>query len=271
MPDAWRAYFATLDGTARAGGRMFAQVHSRSLSVVLSFETRLPFDRLPEWRDVRRRPLDEQRVLLRDPEVRRRLVKAAAEAEYGRVVGAEARKPDYEWTMLMEDPCGPHRSIAEIARERGVDPVEALIELALERDLKAFFVQPLFNENLDDVLEMMKHPRSVVTFSDSGAHVSQIMDSSLQTQVLAYWVRRRRALPSARQRRARQGPTSRTGRRPRGRRAAREGRTTCRASSASRGGRRRPPGRRGPAGTRPTSRPRAGSVASPVRTASARA
>ena len=41
---------------------------------------------------------------------------------------------------------------------------------------------------------MMRHPRSVVTFSDSGAHVSQIMDSSLQTHVLAYWVRRRQAV-----------------------------------------------------------------------------
>jgi N-acyl-D-aspartate/D-glutamate deacylase len=193
-PGAWREYFALLDETARAGGRMFAQVHSRALSVVLSFETRLPFDRLPEWRELRQRPIDEQRALLRDPGVRRRLVKAAAEAEYGRVIGADARKPDYEWIMLMEDPCGPHRSIADIARARGLDPVEALIEVALERDLKTFFLQPLFNENLDDVLEMMKHPRSVVTFSDSGAHVSQIMDSSLQTQVLAYWVRRRRAL-----------------------------------------------------------------------------
>ena len=55
-------------------------------------------------------------------------------------------------------------------------------------------MQPLANENLDHVLEMMRHPRSVVTFSDSGAHVSQIMDSSLQTHVLAYWVRRRQAL-----------------------------------------------------------------------------
>ena len=44
------------------------------------------------------------------------------------------------------------------------------------------------------MLEMMRHPRSVVTFSDSGAHVSQIMDASLQTHVLAYWVRKRRAL-----------------------------------------------------------------------------
>src|SRR5262249_52032149 len=49
-PDFWRPYFDLLDETARAGGRMFAQVHSRALSVLLSFETRLPFDRLPELR-----------------------------------------------------------------------------------------------------------------------------------------------------------------------------------------------------------------------------
>jgi N-acyl-D-aspartate/D-glutamate deacylase len=39
----------------------------------------------------------------------------------------------------------------------------------------------------------MKHPRSVVTFSDSGAHVSQIMDSSLQTHLLSHWVREKQA------------------------------------------------------------------------------
>ncbi len=33
-----------------------------------------------------------------------------------------------------------------------------------------------------------------MTFSDSGAHVSQIMDSSLQTHLIAYWVRERQAL-----------------------------------------------------------------------------
>ena len=193
-PDLWRAYFDLLDETARAGGRMFAQVHSRALSVLLSFETRLPFDRLPEWRELRQRPLDEQRVALRDPGVRDKLVRAANEAEFARGVGAEMRRPDYEWIFLMEDPTGPHRSVADLARERGVDPVAAMIDLAVERDLRCFFVQPLFNENMDHVLEMMRHPRSVVTFSDSGAHVSQIMDSSLQTHVLSHWVRRRQAL-----------------------------------------------------------------------------
>src|SRR5262244_3917232 len=77
VPDVWRAYLALLDETAAAGGRMFAQVHSRSLSALLSFKTQLPFDHLPVWKELRARPLGEQRRHLRDPETRRRLVEAA--------------------------------------------------------------------------------------------------------------------------------------------------------------------------------------------------
>jgi N-acyl-D-aspartate/D-glutamate deacylase len=74
------------------------------------------------------------------------------------------------------------------------DPVDVIIDLALENHLKQFFLQPIANENQEHVLEMMKHPRAVVTFSDSGAHVSQIMDASLQTHLLSYWVRDKQAL-----------------------------------------------------------------------------
>ncbi|HCD26420.1 MAG TPA: hypothetical protein DER02_02800, partial [Gammaproteobacteria bacterium] len=79
--------------------------------------------------------------------------------------------------------------MAELAAQRGTTPVELFIDMAVERDLNMFFRQPIANEDQDHVLEMMKHPRSVVTFSDSGAHVAQIMDSSLQTHLLSYWVR----------------------------------------------------------------------------------
>src|SRR4249919_3126156 len=55
-PDLWRTYVALLEETAARGGRMFAQVHSRALTVVLSFKTQLPFDRLPVWRELRALP-----------------------------------------------------------------------------------------------------------------------------------------------------------------------------------------------------------------------
>ncbi len=193
-PDVWRTYLDLLEDTAAAGGRMFAQVHSRALSAVLSFKTQLPFDRLPVWKELRALPLEEQKRRLRDPELRGKLVAAARERDERKAIGTEARPAQYEWLLVMDTPEGPHRSVAEVARQRGCDPVEAMIDLALERDMEVFFLQPIANEDHDAALELIKHPRTVVTFSDSGAHVSQLMDASLQTHLLSYWVRAKQAL-----------------------------------------------------------------------------
>ena len=193
-PDFWRPYFDLLNETADAGGRMIAQVHSRSLSTLLSFEGNTPFDNWDVWREFRKLPLAEQQVKLRDPLIRQRLVEVASQPYTGpRVVGAEARPPEWDYIYAMDDMQFDKPSMAEEARARGVHPVELMIDMALAKDMRMFFRQPIANENQSDVLEMMKHPRSVVTFSDSGAHVSQIMDSSLQTHLLSYWVREKQA------------------------------------------------------------------------------
>ncbi|MGH8675695.1 MAG: amidohydrolase family protein, partial [Burkholderiales bacterium] len=195
-PNYWRRYFELAEETAAAGGRMFIQVHSRSLNLLLSFETNMPFDRIPAWREMRNLPLAEQEAVLRNPEMRRALVAAAHDRSGGeeRSVGAEARMANFNWIFPLDRPTPPYRSIAEIAAAEGKDAVDVVIDLALDKNLKRFFLQTLVNENQDHVLEMMKHRRSVVTFSDSGAHVSQIMDSSLQTHVLSHWVREKEAL-----------------------------------------------------------------------------
>jgi N-acyl-D-amino-acid deacylase len=192
--EVWRSYLDLLDETAAAGGRMFAQVHSRALAVLLSFKTNLPFDRLPVWKELRALPLAEQKHRLRDPELRPRLIEAARELDEQPAIGAEPRPADYDWIFVMDTVEGPHRPVADVARERRCDPVEAMIDLALEKDLELFFLQPIANEDQDHALELMKHPRTVVTFSDSGAHVSQIMDASLQTHLLSHWVRAKQAL-----------------------------------------------------------------------------
>ena len=192
-PELWPAYYDLANETAAAGGRMFVQAHSRSISTLLSFKSHTPFDRWEGWRDVRKEPLDVQKKLLRDPSVRARLIEIAARPYDGtRVVGAEARPPEWDWFYVMND-IGDEILMSEFAAARGVHPVEAMIDVALERDFDCFFRQPLANEDQDAVLKMMKHPRSVVTFSDSGAHVAQIMDSSLQTHLLSHWVRDREA------------------------------------------------------------------------------
>ena len=193
-PEMWRPYFDLLDETAAAGGRMFAQVHSRALNLLLSFKTQMPFDGLPVWRDLRALPLAEQAAQLRDSEMRERLVAAANGDEWEQATGAEARRPNYDRLYVMNSVTEANPTVAEVARQREQDPVETVIDLALEKDLDQFFAQPIANEDDDAVLEMMQHDRSVVTFSDSGAHVSQIMDSSLQTHVFSHWVREKQAL-----------------------------------------------------------------------------
>jgi len=193
VPDVWRKYLALLDETAAAGGRMFAQVHSRSLSTLLSFKTQTPFDYLPVWKELRALPLGEQQRRLHDPELRRRLIAASGGNDGRRPVGAEPKLADYDRLLVFDTVEGPHRTVAEVARERGQHPAETMIDLALAKDLDFFFLQPVANEDQDYALELMRHPRAVVTFSDSGAHVSQLMDSSLQTHLLYHWVRRKQA------------------------------------------------------------------------------
>lgn len=194
MPGGWRSTFDIIERTARQGGRMFAQVHSRALSVLLSFETHLPFDKWDVWKELRARPLAEQQKMLRDPEMRRRLVEVASRPYEGpEVRGTEARPPEWDFIYALTDMRGPHRTMAELARQKNTHPVELMIDMALERDMKFFMMQPIANENQQEALELMRHPRSVVTFSDSGAHVSQIMDSSLQTHLLSHWVREKEA------------------------------------------------------------------------------
>ena len=194
-PDHWRSYFGLLEETAAAGGRMFVQVHSRALNTMLSFKTQMPFDRWDLWSDIRALSLDDQKRQLRDPDLCKRLVEIAnGEAPRNRIVGVEARPPDYDHLYVMDSMVGEQRLLKDVAGERGVNPVALMIDLSLESDFDQFFCQPAANENQDHVLEMMKHPRSVVTFSDSGAHVSQIMDSSLQTHLLSHWVREKEAM-----------------------------------------------------------------------------
>jgi len=154
----------------------------------------MPFDKRELWRDIRALPLAEQKAAFQNSETKAKLIEIANRPHEGpKAIGTEIRPPDWDWLFLMDTVEGPHQTMAEVARQRGVSEVEAMIDLGVESDMKVFFRQPVANEDQDQALEMMRHPRSVVTFSDSGAHVSQIMDSSLQTHLFSHWVREKQA------------------------------------------------------------------------------
>ena len=189
----WKPVVDLLDRVTARGGRAWGQAHTRHFGAILSFHTRLPFDTLPLWKDLRAQSLDEQRRALADPDLRARLIEIAENGEYGRAIGAEARKPEWEYVFPVVVGLPPYNTIAESAAARGTSPMQTFLDLAIESDLGLFFMQAAANHDQDRVLEFLRHPRAIPTFSDSGAHVSQIMDSSLQTHLLGHWVRNEQA------------------------------------------------------------------------------
>jgi len=198
-PNPWTYQLDYLDECATAGARVWGQTSTRSINAIFSLKSYLPFDVLPAWRELRRLPLTEQKQRLADPETRRRLIAAEATMkprdnvlQGGGAATTDPRKPDYHNLYAMKDVEWNDPTVAELAAARQQHPVDVMIDLALANDDQVF-VQPLVNEQPDQVLGMLRHPRTLATFSDSGAHVCQEMGSSLQTHMLSYWVRARQA------------------------------------------------------------------------------
>ena len=189
----WKPVVDLLDRITAEGGTAWGQAHSRHFGAILSFQTQLPFDGLPVWKDIRAQSLEEQRRALADPSLRQQLIDIADTAEYGRAIGTEARKPEWQYVFPVTSGLPPYETIAELAVARGSSPMATFLDIAIESDLNTFFMQAAANHDQDRVLEFLRHPQAIPTFSDSGAHVSQIMDSSLQTHLLGHWVRNEQA------------------------------------------------------------------------------
>ena len=198
-PTGWAYQTRYIDETVAAGGRMFGQGTTRSINAIFSLKSYLPFDVLPAWRKVRDLPMEEQKRRLADPEVRRELVAAEERMkprdnvfQGGGAATTDPRKPDYSNLYALNGVDWDDPTVEQLARARGQHPVEVMIDLSLANENQVY-VQPLVNESPDDVLGILKHERTLATFSDSGAHVAQEMGSSLQTHLLSYWVRKRAA------------------------------------------------------------------------------
>ena len=198
-PLSWQSQVAEIDATLAAGGRMFGQTTTRPIIAIFSLKSYLPFDGLPAWQAVRALTLAEQQQRFADPDLRRELVAAEASMkprdnvlQGGGAATTDPRQPDYSNLYALKGVDLDDPTVEELAQASGKHPVEVMLDLMRDNE-DQLFVQLLVNESPDDVLGMLRHPSTLATFSDSGAHVCQEMGSSLQTHLLSYWVRDKQA------------------------------------------------------------------------------
>ncbi len=86
------------------------------------------------------------------------------------------------------------KTVSEIAADRGVDGVDALLDLTLEDDLENEFTMQSFNTRADRVAEILGDKSILLGLGDGGAHLDMLCDSGYPTYVLGTWVRERHVL-----------------------------------------------------------------------------
>ncbi|MFV8169918.1 N-acyl-D-amino-acid deacylase family protein [Mycolicibacterium peregrinum] len=201
-PNLWREQLDLSAAAHKAGSRLFPQVAARPFGMLLGFPGHHAFTHRPTYRRLQAECTREELAeRLADPKVRAAIL---AEEDLpidpnklfdGMFMLAQnaanrlyhiGEPPDYEPT--------DERTVAAIAKQRGVDPLAAMYDLMLEADAGAMLMYPMFNYsdgNHDAIREMLTHPAGVLGLSDGGAHCSMICDASYPTFLLTHWARDR--------------------------------------------------------------------------------
>ncbi|HEV3450028.1 MAG TPA: amidohydrolase family protein [Acidimicrobiia bacterium] len=181
---------AALNADERADGAdVWPQVTCRPLTFQMTLAEPFTFNTVPAFRALMDRPEAERLAAYRDPAWRRA---AQDELATGRVF-----RPQWDTVTIAESRDHPElegRSVAALARERGVEPLDALLELAVAEDLSTRVRAVLANDDEDMIASLLRQEGMLIGLSDAGAHVGQLCDACLPTDLLGNWVRERPVL-----------------------------------------------------------------------------
>ena len=116
---------------------------------------------------------------------------AAADLEHSRM------KPRWETFEVSESERFPDlvgRRVTELARERGCAPLDVMCDLSVAEDLTTRFRAYIANDDVEEVGKLLTQDHVVLGLSDAGAHVDQLCDAPLSTDLLGTWVRERQVM-----------------------------------------------------------------------------
>jgi N-acyl-D-amino-acid deacylase len=175
----------------REGTMVYPQVTGRPLNFEFQWKEPFLFESLSLFKPISAADREGKKRIYADPEFR----KAFRERVGAGRKGGFANR--WERTWISQSPSEPdleERTVAEVAAERGVDPVDLALDLGLASNLEARFRMAVVNVDEDEVEECLKHPTTMLGLSDAGAHASQLCDACYSTSLLQRWVREKQAL-----------------------------------------------------------------------------
>lgn len=123
----------------------------------------------------------ERNALLKDEAYRRQFRKF-----YGEKLSPRVWQRDFGDAIVLECPDRAlvGRNFAEIARERSIHVVDLFLDLVVEFGRSLRWYTTVGNHRRQAVLEMVQDPRTLITFSDAGAHIRNMAFYNLPLRFL---------------------------------------------------------------------------------------
>jgi len=177
-----RGVFDDLDAIAAAnarGRRLYGAVSCCPLTMDFTLHSPYTFEGLKAWKPAMALKGEPYKALLRDTEFRNKVRNEIREPAAG------VRLFNGEWDKVYVE----QRTIEDIARESGADPLDAMLDLALADNLDTEFSALLLNSDEQAVGRLLRHPNSLVSLSDAGAHLTLFNDAGFGLHLLGHWVR----------------------------------------------------------------------------------
>jgi N-acyl-D-aspartate/D-glutamate deacylase len=151
---------------------------------------------LPGWRDVLNPGPPESIRQLKDPAVRAELMEKAKGSNLADV--AQFERYQIGEVFSKENEAEKGRLVGDIAKERGVDPFTAIVDIVANDDLKTvLWPQPSTNtmEDWQARAQLWEKEDVLIGGSDAGAHLDRILGSPYPTRFIGDTLRGRKLLP----------------------------------------------------------------------------
>lgn len=187
-----RVVFDELDAISAAnarGRRMLGAISCCPLSFDFTLESPYPIESLAAWKPAFALQGAALRTMLADPAFRQSIRDELARPASVRIFNGEWHKVQVVETVKPQHAKYEQHNLAELAAEAGKDPLDFWFDLALAEDLKTLFVALTLNSDEDAVARLIRHPHSLVSLSDAGAHLTFFNDAGFGLHLLGHWVR----------------------------------------------------------------------------------
>src|SRR5262245_6793687 len=177
----------------KQGLNVVPQVTCRTLNFEFQFREPFIFESMSVFKPISVADFDGKVRLYRDPDFRRAFKESFDRPKKGAVfAGLSWARTWISW--YPPDPSLEERMVTEVATERGVDPTDLVLDMALATNLEARFRMAVFNHDEAELIELLTEPDTVLGLSDAGAHASQLCDACFSTHLLSRWVREKQAI-----------------------------------------------------------------------------